>query len=157
MKTNNMRWVLKMFLVVLALGSLAACGGGQTSGSDPSTATVTATGRFVGPVTGLGYTAGSYSGTTGADSSFTYNSASTVKFYVGDILLGEAPAGSLVTPLHLVAGSDAATPQVLNVVRFLLSIGDASTQLTIPSPFRLRCPPRQRASRLISPRSPKPI
>lgn len=125
--------IIGIFLATVTFGILAACGGG--GGSGPTAAT-TATGRFVdGPVAGMGYNSGAHSGVTGADGSFTYEVGKTVKFFVGDIVLGVSPARSALTPIHLVPGSNAATPEVVAIVRFLMSIGtvDPNTgQITIP-------------------------
>lgn len=133
-----MKTFLGSIVTVAALLTLTACGGGGGGSSSPTATTAkTATGRYAdGPVVGLGYSSGSQSNTTGADGSFVYEVGNTVKFFVGDVVIGETSAGAIITALHLVPGSDASTPQVVNIMRFLLSIGsvDQNTGVITISP-----------------------
>lgn len=125
-------WGLLLLVAVLT----TACGGGGGSGGG-LVATTTAKGSFVdGPVVGLGYTCGTIVGLTGSDGSYTYRVGKDVTFHVGGVVLGTAPAAAVVTPLHFVPGSSAATPQVVNIARFLLSIGNLdplTAVITIPA------------------------
>lgn len=120
-------------IALVTIGMLTACSGGGGGGGGSGTAT----GKFVdGPVAGLGYRSGGNTGITGADGSFTYEAGKTVTFFVGSIVLGEAAASGVVTPLHLVPGSNLSTPQVVNIARFLLSVGSvdpATLTITIPA------------------------
>lgn len=121
-----------MLAVVFGLFMLGACGGGDSS--SPATA-ATATGKFIdSPVSGMTYESGSHKGTTGADGSFTYEVGKNVKFSIGGIVIGEAPALGIMTPIHLAAaGSNAATPEVVARVQLLMSLSstDPSGVITI--------------------------
>lgn len=116
-------------LAVMLFALLTACGGGSSSSS-----VAPATGVFAN-VSGLGYSSGSQTGITGTSGKFTYLAGDTATFKVGDILIGQATAGSLLTPLHLFPGKDAADPGVVNAMRFLMSIGTYdAVNLTIKIP-----------------------
>jgi hypothetical protein len=47
-----------------------------------------------------------------------------VKFYVGDILVGETTPKAILTPRDLVVGANIDNPIVLNISRFLLSLDE---------------------------------
>jgi hypothetical protein len=81
-------------------------------------------GQFIdGPVEGLRYMSGSVSGTTGKQGEFQYQDGHSVHFFIGDIALGEAPAGkSVITPLDLVENGTIDTPAVINIARLLQSL-----------------------------------
>lgn len=136
-RENEMRVkVIKIMMVVLATVALGitGCGGGSGS-SNP--APTTATGKFIdAPVAGLSYVSGNQNGVTGADGSFTYEIGKNVKFTIGDIVLGEAPAQTVMTPINLskTPGADASTPDVVAILQFLQSISStdpASGTITI--------------------------
>ena len=97
-------------------------------------------GRLVdGPVEGVGYASGSLSGVTGSDGEFQYEEGSTIRFSIGDILLGqEVKARNLMTPLDLVPGASLDSPAVINIARLLQSLdavrGDG--KITIPDAVR---------------------
>lgn len=83
------------------VAATASCGGGSGSGGSGGQDN-TLTGRFVdGPVSGLRYSTASQSGMTSANGEFLYQSGETVSFYVGDILIGQAPAAGTLTPFDL--------------------------------------------------------
>lgn len=138
---RNLRCFIYSLTIVVALALLAACGGGSSGSSTGGVATPPPAGRFVdGPVEGLGYKYYSSSipaGLTGANGSLSYRAGKPVTFFVGNIELGSVPACAVITPIHLApSGSDLSTFQVVNVVRFLLSIGNLdpnSGRITIPS------------------------
>ncbi|MBW4055912.1 MAG: hypothetical protein HIU83_11040 [Proteobacteria bacterium] len=119
----------------LVAGALALFGCGGSSGTTPP---ATAVGKFVdAPVAGLSYASGSQKGVTGADGSFTYEVGQKVKFTIGDIVLGEATAQALMTPINLSAttGAVATTPDVLARVQLLMSLSStdpATGTITIP-------------------------
>lgn len=97
----------KAAVVVAMTGALAACGGG--GGSDPVAAASPAplvSGKFAGPMEGLRYETASQAGLTDASGEFEYRQGETVRFYVGDILLGEARGAGEMTLFHL-AGFEA--------------------------------------------------
>lgn len=63
----------------------------------------TLAGRFLAgsPVSGVNYQTATQSGVTNANGEFNYQAGETVRFSIGNIQLGEAPAGSEVTPFTL--------------------------------------------------------
>jgi len=114
-----MKYNIIGFLLLLLLS-------GCEETSDPfSNSDVAHTGRFIdSPVNGMLYGCDEgLSGTTGENGSFHYAEDCLMTFSVGSIVLGSAPAGSLVTPLDFVPGSeDEKHPQVINRVRFLMTL-----------------------------------
>ena len=127
---TRMRSVIVFLFGAMVMSLLAACSGGGDSAPE------TKTGKFIdGPVSGVQYT-GSHEGSTGGgerQGEYTYNVGSKVKFFIGNITLGEANAGVVVTPLNLVPNSTETTPGVLNIVRLLMSLGevDANNDINI--------------------------
>lgn len=106
---------------------IAACGGGGGGSSTPGDPTEQE-GRFIdSSVTGLYYEA-SPSGLTGMTDTlgtFTYETGDTVQFFIGDILVGEAPGALVITPVSLVGGNaDETDPVVLNIARLLQTLDD---------------------------------
>ena len=80
------------FFVVLFIFLLTACSSGGGGGGSNGLRT----GRFVdGPVSGLYYETATQAGQTDAQGTFEYRSGETVRFYVGDILIGEATGAAL--------------------------------------------------------------
>ncbi|MEN8174350.1 MAG: hypothetical protein ABFS23_01215 [Pseudomonadota bacterium] len=80
---------------------------------------------FDGPVEGIRYQAGGRVDFTDAEGGFFFREGYSVFFFVGDILIGEGKAKSIMTPIDLVPGaSDVFEPAVINIVRFLLTIDD---------------------------------
>lgn len=122
-------------LLLAAMAALYGCSGdGGTSGP------ATAVGKFVdAPVVGLQYESGSQKGVTGADGSFTYEVGKKVKFFIGDIVLGEASAKEVMTPIDLstTANADSTTLDVVARVQLLMSLSStdpttANGVITIP-------------------------
>jgi len=83
-----------------------------------------ARGRLIdAPVEGVAYVSGSIAGVTAADGSFEYESGGRVRFFIGDIALGEPAAGKAhLSPLDLVRGGTLDTPAVINIARLLQSL-----------------------------------
>lgn len=118
---------------------LAACGSGgssteDTTTQDTTTTTASLTGVFIdSAVSGATYTIGSTSKATGDDGSFLYSEGDTVTFSIGEIVLGQTVADSIVTPLNL--GTATSNPDhPLNIARLLITLdsdGDASNGLQI--------------------------
>jgi hypothetical protein len=94
------------------------------------------TGVFIdSAVEGLHYQTATLSGTTNIRGEYNYLPGETVTFSIGGIVLGSTPAGPVVTPLLLVVGATSANnPQVINIVRLLLSLdsdGDPNNGITV--------------------------
>ncbi len=87
-------------------------------------------------VEGLYYETGSLSGVTDATGTFSYMDGETVQFYMGDVLIGQAPAQPFMTPVNLVSGAtDETHPTVINISRFLQTLDfdtDSSNGIFIP-------------------------
>ena len=129
-------------ILLLMLVTLVSCGGGnsqnhstQNNGSSAagfdSTETTTGpanssespasplqSGQIIG-LQGILYQTPSQSGTTDDQGSYAFLSGETVSFYVGDILVGSAPAESSLTLADLAPG-DSQTAE--NITRFLLTL-----------------------------------
>jgi hypothetical protein len=117
---KNRKSVFVMCLVVTTL--LAGCG----SSSNKTTGTNT-NGVFAdAPVVGVTYACGTQKGVTGTGGTFTCPAASSVTFSVGGITLCTATAQAFMTPVSCAQATDpsasAATPSVVAVARFLMSI-----------------------------------
>jgi para-nitrobenzyl esterase len=144
MNTRYKAILAALTAVLLLTGAKCALvissGGGSDSDEkkhDNTLIITTGDGQFIdGPVEGLRYESGSLSGTTGRQGEFQYEQGRPVRFYLGDILLGEAPLGApVITPLDLVANGTIDTPAVINIARLLQSLdfipGDGA--ITIPT------------------------
>jgi hypothetical protein len=91
------------------------------------------------PVQGVRYVSGSISGITGAAGEFQYEVDNTVRFFIGDIALGEAtPGKAVITPLDLVPGGTLDTPAVINIARLLQSLDAVPGDDVISVPASLR-------------------
>jgi len=94
-------------------------------------------GRFVdAPVQGLRYESGSLSGTTGDLGEFQYEAGNSIRFFIGDIALGEAVKGkAIITPLDLEPNGSIDTLAVINIARFLQSLDSIpdDDRITIPA------------------------
>lgn len=97
-------------------------------------------GRLVdGPVQGVHYESGSLSGVTGRDGEFQYEEGNTIRFSIGEIMLGEAvQAKDFMTPLDLVPGGSLDSPAVINIARLLQSLDSVRGDSRITIPFELR-------------------
>lgn len=111
------------FTIVVAAGLLSACGGGG-GGSSPNPAAggqssgggALLTGRFVdGPVANLRFATPSQTGKTNANGEFTYRAGETVSFFVGDILIGQAPGAATVSPFTLAGTTPPTSAKEINL------------------------------------------
>jgi len=111
---------IRALLLVLISITLVACGGG--SGGSVNTVQ----GQFVDSIViGLRYETPTTSGFTDGQGRFNYRAGETVRFFVGDVFIGEAVGQAIITPVELVAGAvDESNTQVLNIVIFLQSVDD---------------------------------
>lgn len=133
----TIRTHIRALLLVLVSMAMAACGGGGGDGGGAG-AGAAAQGQFIDSiVTGLRYETPSTSGFTDAQGRFNYRTGETVRFFVGDVFIGEANGQAIITPVELVAGAvDENDTEVLNIVIFLQSVdddGDESNGITITS------------------------
>ncbi|MEW8027087.1 MAG: hypothetical protein AB2792_10125 [Candidatus Thiodiazotropha sp.] len=119
---------------IFALVTLIACGGGGGGGGDSTTPTTTGGVFKDNNVSGVTYTSGAQSGTTGSDGSFIYEVGQQVSFNLGNVTLGSTTGKSVITPIDLVSGGNSSSTEVLNLVRFLLMLdrdGDPTNGITI--------------------------
>jgi len=125
---KNFKLIIRGFALLGIVGLLSNCGGGGGGGGDDDSGgggSTTATGLFLdSAVEGIKYDSGSKTGLTDTDGTFQYEIGENVRFMIGDILIGEAPGGSVVTPVDFVGGSDPSHPTVVNIVAFLLTLDD---------------------------------
>lgn len=126
--------------VLLSLLLLVSCGGGGGGVSSVAQAP-SLIGVFLdSPVAGLGYETGSGQGITDAAGQFSYHEGEMIRFFVGDIELGQTMARPLVTPMHLVdgAGTDE-YPMATNMLVFLQTLdadGEPANGIQITAPMR---------------------
>jgi hypothetical protein len=88
------------------------------------------------PVQGVRYESGSVSGITGDLGEFQYETGGTIRFFIGDIALGESVKGkAVITPLDLIPNGTINTPAVINMARLLQSLDSipGDERITIPS------------------------
>ncbi|MCP4122596.1 MAG: hypothetical protein GY751_12655, partial [Bacteroidetes bacterium] len=108
--------------------------GAVFTGCDSSDVTPTAAtpdqtgleGSFVDSmVVGIQYKTDTLTGITGPKGKFKYKKNERVKFFLGDIVIGEALAKPVMTPVDIVEGAaDETDPAVTNIARFLQTIDD---------------------------------
>lgn len=112
----------KTLLCIALAGLLSACGGSDDNSSTPPTSNIgTQTGILTDAViAGVRYvTSSGATGFTNDDGEFNFNEGETVKFYIGDVQLGdEIEAKERVTPLDLAETENAR----LNLLVFLQSL-----------------------------------
>ena len=112
----------KTLLCIALAGLLSACGGSDDNASTPPANNVgTQTGVLTdGIISGVTYiTSSGATGVTNDNGEFNFNEGETVKFYIGDVQLGdEIEAKERVTPLDLAETENAR----LNLLVFLQSL-----------------------------------
>lgn len=114
---------IRHYLAGAALAALAACGGGGGGGDGGGSVAATATGIFKDSnVSGLSYVSGNRAGVTGPDGSFVYEVGRPVTFSVGKVTIGTAAGRSVLSPVDLVPGGTSSSPEVQNIVRFLMML-----------------------------------
>ncbi len=101
-----------------------SCGGGGGGGNGGGGTNVTQTGVFKDSnVAGIRYeTSSGHFGVTDENGQYTYDSGDSVTFYVGGVSLGSTTARGVVLPIDLVIDGSSSSPQVLNIVRFLMML-----------------------------------
>jgi hypothetical protein len=122
-KSRNLQ---KLVIILSAFAFIIiGCGGGGDGGGSPSAASPTVeTGTFLdSPVQGLSYETATQSDVTDANGTFKYQTGETIKFFLGDILIGQATAKKTMTPIDLVPGATNEMHQtVTNICRLLQSL-----------------------------------
>ena len=111
MKKHTLKyWHILMVVGTMFMGVTAGCG----SNSKPQFAK----GIFIdSPVEGLSYISGTVASKTLAGGVFSYQVGSSIKFYVGDVLIGEATPGPVISPIDLVPGAtDVTHLKVIKIV-----------------------------------------
>ena len=142
MRQRRWRSLIILLALPFVLGGNCAfffSSGGGSSDDDESRKGLTVVvtdGQFVdAPVQGLYYESGTLSGFTDGDGRFQYREGEEVRFFIGDIPLGEAaPGKALLTPMDLVSGGSLDTPAVINIARLLQSLDaePGEQSITIP-------------------------
>src|SRR5690606_2201341 len=124
----------KTLLCIALAGLLSACGGSDDNSSTPPASNIgTQTGVLTDAViSGVRYvTSSGATGFTNDNGEFNFNEGETVKFYIGDVQLGdEIEAKERVTPLDLAETENAR----INLMVFLQSLdgeGDHSDGIQI--------------------------
>ncbi|MFP6846260.1 MAG: hypothetical protein VB958_13745 [Thalassolituus sp.] len=120
-------------LSIALMGSvlvLQACGG-SSSGNSSADVEVTSSGRFVdASVANIAYSRnGVSSGVTGSNGEFDYLVGETIVFSIGDLNLPPVimtTNNEIVTPLTLAGTTDTRNQTVVNIIRLLQSLDDAS-------------------------------
>jgi len=139
-KLAHIKQLPTLIIIWIVASTLTACGGGGGGAHDSSGGVTTATGTFKDSNTaGLSYVSGAQSGVTDSNGNFTYEVGETVRFSIGGVTLGTTDGKPVVTPVDLVADGSADSPEVQNIVRFLLMLdndGDPANGINISSPVQ---------------------
>ena len=119
---------IKSLGVSLSLVSilLIGCGGGSGSTSPSSSNS----GTFVDvPTKNLKYVTPTLSGYTDENGKYQYKDGEKVKFYLGDLFLGEVTGGEIVTPYTLAGDTNISNPSqtAKNIARLLQSLDSNQT------------------------------
>ena len=76
----------------------------------------------LGNIANLRYEGSGESGISDDYGLFSYRAGDSLDFYIGSLLIGNAPGAPLLTPLELSGASDASDPRAINLSRLLLSL-----------------------------------
>ena len=144
------KYILLLTLMAIPLLAGSQCafffssGGGSSDSDDEDDRSglvvKVSDGQFIdAPVQGVGYTSGELSGVTGDNGEFQYEDGNTVRFFIGDINLGDAAIGkAVITPMDLVEDGAIDTTAVLNIARLLQSLDSDPDDEVITIPARVR-------------------
>ncbi len=135
--------VFKVISTAILGLSLIGCGGGSSSGEDTTpTELATNIGTFVdSPVEGLKYSTSTLSGFTDNQGRFKYKDGETITFKIGNLELGSATGGEIMTPLTLTGENDLdnISSKATNIARILQSLDENSSNsglIKIPSSLK---------------------
>ncbi|MBX2823920.1 MAG: DM13 domain-containing protein [Gammaproteobacteria bacterium] len=129
-----------VWTMMLILGLLAGCSSGDSSDAEGDQegelpAVVLERGVFLdSAVEGLSYRTETQSGITDSDGGFAYRAGEYVTFSIGDMVLPEIFAASVITPLEVFGTTSLSDLRVINLSRLLQSLdtdGDPSNGITI--------------------------
>jgi hypothetical protein len=124
----SMKVMIPIFIVAVMIGLIGCGGSGGGDGGGLNSASVSGVqdGVFVdSPVQGLHYETNTQSGTTDANGKFFYMEGETVTFSMGDLVLGEAMAAPVMTPIDMVPdATDETHPTVTNMIRFMQTLDE---------------------------------
>lgn len=141
--TSNSNLMGMLFAICAGLTIMAGCddGGSNGSGGAVPASENAVEGVFVDSrVEGLEYKTDTHSGMTDSYGTFRYQEGETIIFSIGDVVLGQAQAKEIVTPIDLVPGAfDETDPAVTNICRFLQSLdvdGDLENGIKITEEIR---------------------
>jgi len=91
------------------------------------------------PVEGVSYESGALSGVTDGNGEFQYETGKTVRFFIGEVSLGDpVPGKSIITPQDLVVEGAPDSPAPVNISRLLRSLDSDPDDdvITIPKAVR---------------------
>lgn len=133
--------LISLLLCVLCLtGCIYAGGVGQETGEPPDEEPKKEGKYLDSAVEGLNYRTDSLSGITDEKGTFEYRYGETIKFLLGDVVLGQATAKEIITPIDLVDGAtDETDSTVTNICRFIQSLdvdGNLNNGITITDEIR---------------------
>lgn len=126
--------LISLAAVIFFLSIICACLSGEKEGPNSAifhqdgkeeapNSVIVHQGRFLdSAVLGLHYCSGDQSGFTDAEGTFLYEEGKTVRFCLGQIILGETTGKSIITPIDLVIDGSVSHPTVINICRFLLTL-----------------------------------
>ena len=142
-------WLSVTFLAVLLTGcggsssDNSSSGGGGDSGGG-NNGGVAKTGYFLdSAVQGINFKTATKSGLTDSKGAFPYNEGEEVTFSIGELVFPTATAIQYITPLELADTTDSQDPQVVNIVRLLMTLdtdGDPNNGITISSDAKYVAP-----------------
>ncbi|MBF0350201.1 MAG: hypothetical protein HQM11_04180, partial [SAR324 cluster bacterium] len=131
--------LIRLFSLMFAL-IVVSCGSMELQESELETAPIGSvpeikTGLFLdAAVSGINFEADPFSGITDSAGTFRFLEGDPVKFYIGNIVIGEGPGKSEVTPVDLVENGSSTHPAVINIARFLQTMdadGDPTNGITV--------------------------
>lgn len=129
---------IKLITLSVVASLLVGCGGGSDDTTTPPADVTTSTGIFVdAPVQGLSYKTATQSGFTNESGEFKYVDGEEVEFKVGNLLLGKAQGGALVTPYTITDNNDTATNIALLLQNFDNDRGDAILNIAALKDYNL--------------------
>ena len=122
---------MHLFIALTTLTMFSACGGSEEHTAANITPALDNTSKLIDgnfrdrEVIGLEYSSGSLKNKlTNQNGSYTCERGKDITFSVGNILLGSAPCGELLTPIELVENADIDNKNVINMVKFLSLVDD---------------------------------